>query len=332
MQPSVQKYLTTIYIHRGETEAERNMINPPEAFLLAALYINGFGVDKDTSKALLWLSRASRTGYPLAQAYGYRIVRGLGVSFEDPGNALGVLTTEALRGSRAALNDLSKVSKEAFEATKSNLRLCFGGTGARFFHHSEMLHGFTLGMWLKTFGNVPVLLENFSRLNRIADYKVNNRGDRILHIAASCGQVEAIEALLDRFPILEVNQVNDQGETPLLFACRAGQTRTVLWLASHEAKASITAQNGESSLHWLISFDDEDIESVGSALVQAGADTGAKTMTSVAHGDFPSSMVPDRLPEGYPISWGECFIRHVHSPGLFGRSVAPVLTISSFSL
>jgi ankyrin repeat protein len=53
-------------------------------------------------------------------------------------------------------------------------------------------------------------------------------GDRILHIAASCGQTEAIEALLDSFPSLEVNQLNDHGETPLLCACRAGPTRTAL--------------------------------------------------------------------------------------------------------
>ena len=74
---------------------------------------------------------------------------------------------------------------------------------------------------MKTFGNISILLENFSRLNRIADYTINKRGDRILHIAANCGQTEAIEALVNRFSPLNVNQLNDQAETPLLCACRA---------------------------------------------------------------------------------------------------------------
>ncbi|RGP65952.1 hypothetical protein FSPOR_6974 [Fusarium sporotrichioides] len=304
MDPSVQRHLTTTFIRRGEEEAKKDMLNPPEAFLLTALYINGYGVDKDTSQASRWLFNAWGVKHPLASAYGYRIARAIGLTFDNTDGVIETLDLMAMRGSRTALEDLAIVSKDAHKETKKRIRDVFAGTGANFFFKTEMLHGYTHDMWMRTLGNIPILLENFSQLNHIADYKVNKRGDRILHVAASCGQTEAIGALLDRFPSLEVNQLNDQGETPLLCACRAGQTDTVSWLTSHGAAASVAALNGEASLHWLISFDDQEIESVGPALIRAGADMNAKTVTSIAYqAGFPAALDIDRLPEGYPVGW-----------------------------
>ncbi|KAF4498684.1 death-associated kinase 1 [Fusarium agapanthi] len=303
MDPSVQKYLTTTYIQRGEGEAKKGMINPPEAFLLTALYINGYGVDKDTSQASRWLFNAWGVKHPLASAYGYRIARAIGLTFDDTEGVIETLELMALRGSRTALEDLAMISKHAYEKTRKRIREALGGTGANFFFKTEMLGGFFHDMWMRTFDNIPIMLENFSHFNSIADYTVNKRGDRILHVAASCGQTEAIGALMNHFPSLEVNQLNDQGETPLLCACRAGQHGTVLWLTSNGATASV-ARNGESPLHWLISFDDEEVESVGPALIQAGADINAKTTTFIAYqAGFPASLDVDRLPEGYPIGW-----------------------------
>jgi hypothetical protein len=317
MDPSVQGYLTTVYVQRGEKRLKENMVNPPEAFLLTALYINGYGVDKDTSRAYKWLFHAWGVNHPLSAAYGYRIARAIGVTFDNMERVVARLRVMALRGSRTALEDLAMVSKDDYEQTKKIIRNGLAGTGANHFSEEELLHGFRYGAWIKTFENIPILLENFSRLDHTADYRTNKRGDRILHMAASCGQTEAIEALLSRFPSLAVNQLNDQGETPLLCACRSGQTRTVLWLTANGASASVGARNGESPLHWLISFDDEEVERVGPALIQAGADTNAETTTVIAYqADFPAALVPDRLPRGYPIGWGESFHRHIF-PRLF---------------
>jgi hypothetical protein len=221
MDPSIQKDLTTIYIQRGEAMVSKNMLNPSESFLLTALYINGYYIDKDTSRASEWLFRAWRVKHPLAMAYGYRISRAIGFTSDNPRNLVGTLKLMALRGSRTALEDLATIAKDDYRETKDLIRTVLAGTGANFFFRSEILHGFEHGMWMKTFGNISISLENFSRLNRIADYTINKRGDRILHIAANCGQTEAIEALVNRFSPLNVNQLNDQAETPLLCACRA---------------------------------------------------------------------------------------------------------------
>ncbi|KAH6991774.1 hypothetical protein EDB82DRAFT_553634 [Fusarium venenatum] len=315
MDPSIQRYLTTTYIQRGEERMKEDMLNPPEAFLLTSLYINGYGIDKDTSSASRWLFHAWRVDHPLSAAYGYRIARAIGIEFDNTERVVLSLRSMALRGSRTALEDLAIISNDDYQETRRIIRNGLSGTGANHFSEEEMLHGFRYGMWIKTFGNIPILLENFSRLQNIADYTINKRGDRILHMAASCGQTEAIEALINRFPSLTVDQINDQGETPLLCACRAGQTRTVLWLTSHGATASIEARNGESPLHWLISFDDEEVERVGPALIQTGADTTAKTSTIITYqADFPASVVPDRLPEGYAVGWGEYLATHCDRP------------------
>ncbi|RKK12854.1 hypothetical protein BFJ66_g15886 [Fusarium oxysporum f. sp. cepae] len=280
------------------------MLNPPEAFLLTSLYINGYGVDKDTSCASKWLFHAWGVDHPLSAAYGYRIARATGITFDNTESVVASLKLMALRDSRTALEDLAIVSKDEYKETKKIIRTGLPGTGANHSSEEELLHGFRCGMWIKTFENIPIILENFSRLPHIADYTINKRGDRILRMAVSCGQTEAIEALLNRFPSLTVNQLNNRGETPLLCACRAGQSRTVLWLTSHGATALIGARNGESPLHWLISFDDEEVERVYPGLIQPGADTTAKTSTIIDYqADFPAVAVPDRLPRGYAIGW-----------------------------
>ncbi|KAK7578319.1 hypothetical protein V3481_014173 [Fusarium oxysporum f. sp. vasinfectum] len=280
------------------------MLNPPEAFLLTSLYINGYGVDKDTSCASKWLFHAWGVDHPLSAAYGYRIARATGFTFDNTESVVASLKLMTLSDSRTALEDLAIVSKDEYKETTKIIRNGLSGTGANHSSEEEMLHGFRYGMWIKTFENIPIILENFSRLPHITDYTINKRGDRILHMAVSCGQTEAIEALLNRFPSITVNQRNNQGETPLLCACHAGQSRTVLWLTTHGATALIGAWNGESPLHWLISFDDEEVERFYPELIQPGADTTAKTSTILAYqADFPAAAVPDRLPRGYAIGW-----------------------------
>ncbi|EXL91604.1 hypothetical protein FOIG_15256 [Fusarium odoratissimum NRRL 54006] len=275
----------------GEKILKENMLNPPETFLLTSLYINGYGVDKDTSCTSKWLFHAWGVDHPLSAAYGYRIARATGITFDNTESVVASLKLMALRDSRTALEDLAIVSKDEYKETTKIIRTGLSGTGASHSSEEEMPHGFRYGMWIKTFENIPIILENFSRLPHIADYTINKRGDRILHMAVSCGQTEAIEALLNRFLSLTVNQLNKQG------ACRAGQSRTVLWLTSHGATALIGARNGESPLHWLIPFDDEEVERVYPGLIQPGADTTAKTSTIIAYqADFPAAAVPDRLP------------------------------------
>jgi ankyrin repeat protein len=210
----------------------------------------------------------------------------------------------ALEGSRMASQDLADVAPQKRPQVRNILRDGLAGTGARFFEpRTGLLHGFSFGQWMDTFDNQQVLVQSFSRLNRIAEYRINKRGDGILHIAASCGKCKAIETLLDSFSALDVNQVNDQGETPLICACRAGQREVVHFLLNRGADASIATLSKESPLHWLISFDDADIEIVAASLFASGADIRLRTTKSIAYSRFPSGIDVDHQQPGTPLNW-----------------------------
>ena len=84
-----------------------------------------------------------------------------------------------------------------------------------------------------------------------AEFRVNRQGDRILHIAASSGKFDAVEALLDIYDI-QINQQNNQQDTALLCACRPGQVEVVRSLLRHGVDASILTSYQESLLHWLL--------------------------------------------------------------------------------
>ncbi|PVH84287.1 ankyrin [Cadophora sp. DSE1049] len=129
------------------------------------------------------------------------------------------------------------------------------------------------------------------------------RVDVVRHMAASCGYPRAVEALLDNFPSLTVDQLNDVGETPLLSACRSGHRDVVESLLSRGADPKITTSSKESPLHWLISFEEDEAQTVGQALISAGADVKSLTTKQINYSAFPSGIDIDNLPPGTPLTW-----------------------------
>jgi ankyrin repeat protein len=304
LEPAVQTFIFQRVLARVQNASKNNEVNPPECFILASFYINGYGADSNHDEAIQLILHAARWGHEISKAYGYRICRAIKEDFRADDQMISNLWDMALEGSRMASQDLADVAPQIISQVRRILRDGLAGTGARFFEpETGLLHGFSFGQWMYTFDNQQVLVQNFSRLNRIADYRINNRGDRILHLAASCGKRNAIETLLDSFSALDVNQVNDQGESPLLCACRAGQTEVVRLLLERGADASIATPSKESPLHWLISFDDADIEIMGGTLVASGADIRLRTTKSIAYSRFPSGIDVDHQQPGTPLNW-----------------------------
>ena len=199
--------------------------------------------------------------------------------------------------------DLKEVAPAQYEWSQPILRDVMAGVGASFFHDTNMLGGFQHSQWISTFEAPEILVRNLRTLNRISEYKVNKRGDRILHLAACAGRIQAIETLLDAFPSMHIDQQNDKGETPLLCACRAGQVGTVSRLVELGADASIAAANGETCVHWLLSFGDEDIITIGDALMKRGAKLREFTRERVAYSEFKASIDVDFQLPGSPLTW-----------------------------
>ncbi|KAF7948277.1 uncharacterized protein EAE97_003688 [Botrytis byssoidea] len=302
LQPSVQTFLFERFRARADEFASHNQVNTPECFVLASFYMNGLGTQPNLQEAWRLVLHAAANGHQVAQANAWRIARVTETELATVISPQQILERQAFSGSRGALQDLNIIAPERAVEAKRIIKAGLAGVGASFWG-DDLLHGFTHGQWINTFCNTTSLVIKLGNLREIADYKVNRRGDRILHMAASCGQLAAIEALLDNFPSLTVDQLNDVGETPLLSACRSGHRDVVELLLSRGADPKITTSSKESPLHWLISFNEDEVHAVGQALISAGAEVKSLTTKQINYSAFPSGIDFDNLPPGTPLTW-----------------------------
>ncbi|KFZ18767.1 hypothetical protein V501_01014 [Pseudogymnoascus sp. VKM F-4519 (FW-2642)] len=302
LQPSVQTFLFERFRARADELASRNQVNTPECFVLASFYMNAYGTQSNLQEARRLILHAAANGHQVAQANAWRIARVTGSELATSTSPQQILEWQAFNGSRGALQDLAIIAPERAVEVKRIIKAGLAGVGASFWG-DDLLHGYTFGPWINTFRNTTVLVENMRNLREIADYRVNRRGDRILHMAASCGHLRAVEALLGNFPSLTVDQLNDVGETPLLSACRSGHRDVVESLLSRGADPTIATSSKESPLHWLISFDEDEAHAVGQDLISAGADSKSLTTKELNYSAFPSGIDFDNLPPGTPLTW-----------------------------
>ncbi|GAD97617.1 predicted protein [Paecilomyces variotii No. 5] len=305
LPPAVQSFVFNSFYAKVENLISNNLINPPDCFVLASYYINGYGTDINYKEAKRLIDLSSNKDYDhvSSRAYAYRIHKALDPNYAPTQAVYDNLSVMAIRGSRAALSDLKEVAPKQYAWSENVIRDILAGVGANFFHENQMLGGFSYHQWVRTLERQDIVVRNLSGLNQIAEYKVNKRGDRILHLAASAGQAQAIKTLLGAFPSLKVDQKNDKGETPLLCACRAGQVATILMLVELGADASMTATNGETCVHWLVSIKDEDINTAGEALIKGGAGLRGFTRERIAYSEFHATIDADFQFPGTPLTW-----------------------------
>ncbi|KAK8009298.1 Ankyrin repeat protein [Apiospora marii] len=135
----------------------------------------------------------------------------------------------------------------------------------------------------------------------------NDDKNTILHMAAVAGRVDIIERVLQTC-VIQINQKNSKGETPLYKACLSGNLDIVRLLTTQGgADASLTAGEQEiSCLHWLFQFDDHDILPTMELLIRQGADVDARTKTDTRNGVrewIPFAHFPFHWPHGTPLHW-----------------------------
>ncbi|XP_059312283.1 uncharacterized protein LOC132063646 isoform X2 [Lycium ferocissimum] len=81
----------------------------------------------------------------------------------------------------------------------------------------------------------------------VADVKdANKRG--ALHFAAREGKIDLCKYLVEELKI-DVNEKDEEGETPVLHAARQGHTATVQYLVEHGADPAIPSASGATALH-----------------------------------------------------------------------------------
>ncbi|KAH6974890.1 hypothetical protein EDB80DRAFT_658877, partial [Ilyonectria destructans] len=120
------------------------------------------------------------------------------------------------------------------------------------------------------------------------------RGNNLLHGAAMLNLHRLPEMLIRKFKA-DVNEQNNDRDTPLLLACRHGHFPLIVKLLSNGARANIANKYGETPLHWVINVPNEPtsvnghhIQSVLEMSIMMLSDTGdleAKAQLYSAGGD-----------------------------------------------
>lgn len=140
--------------------------------------------------------------------------------------------------------------------------------------------------------------EDPTRVNdRVKSHGRPDIGERALHICAGIGDLSLARRLVSELNA-DVNIANDQNETPIFYATRAGHYEVVDFLLESGADVTEVSTMGLSILHCVASMEDE--RAAGYALIFA--ELGAKLDTAVEEisGDY---LEPFFLGAGIPLFW-----------------------------
>jgi len=244
---------------------------------ITSLSDDDFGGNPDIELGLKYVTEAAKMGYREHQALILRLYKTFDYDFpsELTPKVGDWLLQAAATGSMTAAEDLKLYGYETeYNAAMLLLRTRYCGIGDETFDYDE--------------GVAAALLSPSKDICRnyiSAEYgemkeKGRDWSGYLLRLAASYGSFHGITILVDEYAV-PVDSANDIEETPLYYAARSGHYQAVLQLLHRKADPRELTQSGENALHWLCSFDDEDVPKVLSALVQAGADINGQAKSRV---------------------------------------------------
>lgn len=293
LEPSVQNFIFNSLLVSDSTDKS------PELFLLCSYLMNGYGCKSNMDQALHMLEQAATIGNHPARAFMFRIWQVCRPDEENPGAHY--LEDYAKVGSKSALADIVKCyPNDRMASIKKFVRDGTGGVGADWLRAAQMLGGYTQSQWIED----DWLMDKVQNAEvPLSELIVNKRGDSVLHFVAMCGRWQPFKSLvLDHK--MDINQQNPLGETPLLCACRAGQGATTIYsLQIFHADASLAARNGETPLHWLVQFGDENIEAIVKDMISRGAKIDAATKERLSHSHYPASIDMEFQMPGTALAW-----------------------------
>ncbi|KAK3897528.1 hypothetical protein C8A05DRAFT_19731, partial [Staphylotrichum tortipilum] len=214
-----------------------------------------FGGDRWRTSTTTSLLNAAELGDAWARAVALRVSEALGQLPPERYDVQGWLFDAASKGSSIALESLVGVNRrDATEALRT-YRQTFCGNHGRLYDSVEPTPEFMVN---------PGLL-------------VNSRQDTVLHWIASVGNLSILQALAPSLlnnPL--VNARNEQGDTPLLCATRAGHFDLIRMFLDLGADANLANVLFENPLHFLTCLGGPDVPQAARLLVDAGADPSAE--------------------------------------------------------
>ncbi|KAJ7483601.1 hypothetical protein FB451DRAFT_1129507 [Mycena latifolia] len=259
------------------------------AFYLFRSYLYEFGVEFDAERACYWLRQAAQSPYEcqenyLAQAWSWRIHKALGQPLDVELSVLRQwMMLAVFRGHRRCISDSrqiistltneddKRIWREALAFHTYYFLRANAGVGMPYFVHRKLRRVYNLE-------NMNILDQDIQAefalrgVSSVDQIYVNHRGDGLLHLAASMGELAALQHIVANYqPDIDLeNQA--RSETPLLSACRAGHLDCALFLLAQGARPDGSDEMGEETpLYWLCSFSADDVPVIARRLVEAGA-------------------------------------------------------------
>jgi Ankyrin repeats (3 copies) len=238
-------------------------------FHLGVCFASNFGVNsngivddaRNGSLATQWLGKSAELGDTWGRLAILPVSRALEQRIDDKLPLVQWLHEIAVQGSGIALSQLAKVDKPLYETALRKNRSEFSGNGTNVF-------------------------ANISETSLEPWEPLNDRGDNVLHYAASVGNNNVLASILEQ-SLLPIDAINFQGDTALICAVRGGHSDTIKLLVDAGASAEISNEYSENPLHFLCQIEDAKAVELGMILLYAGAEMATVAVASSHHwGEF----------------------------------------------
>jgi ankyrin repeat protein len=290
------------------------------ALQLSVCYCIGFGVVIDTAEARHWIAESAWKGSVRARGLIRRLFEACGEAIPSDFPIASWLSQATIAGSRIASADLEKLDLVGYLHSRDLLQLSLCKPETCWLPSDDPTNISNI------LGRVTTLREEGTR---VASLSINSDGDTLLHYAATQGNTELAEFLLQGPDSEDIDAPNRGGETALLYACRAGHSEMVKFLIlKHGADVKKESSNGVTPLHWIISLVEPTLRLIAELLVNAGADTEAKTTSPVKQNSHSS----DDLPPGTPLSWAIAVDYELAIRTLLDLEALPAIGVHGHSL
>lgn len=251
-------------------------------------------------KFVRYVSYAAQASDLSAQGIVCRILEAHGMAEkENESIKLDWLQQAASTGSLAAAEDLMRIDPPRFRAARIAFRRSGGYNYPNNANYTiaEAKPDDAFSMTVRDVSQTLIAVGT-------PDLALDHRGNCLLHYAATYGNCDVIEYLVGQRGA-DVNIQNHQDETPLYKACLSGDGATVKLLIQLGADPTIVSQPFHiSCLHWLFTFDGEDMEEVAQLLhAQGKAAINATVTRSTVKQPLVTRHFPFRWPFGMPLHW-----------------------------
>ncbi|KAK0616378.1 hypothetical protein B0T14DRAFT_497638 [Immersiella caudata] len=224
------------------------------AYSLFRMHYYGYGVEESPTEAARWLRLSAENGYTLAMALCAKLNHRLRIGLPEP-LVRAWLVLNAQNGSKPAMSALRARDALAYAEARSHYK-------ARFWASCH-------GLSDQLISELQSPEASVSCQGKAPQASYTKYADNLLHCAAMIG-AEAVVRYCLGAGCVDIDAANSRGETAFFLSCKSGHGRVASLLLTSGADPCVCNQFGENALHWLESFEDEDVAGYAADFVRRG--------------------------------------------------------------